>query len=71
VTVTGYDDFGRGRRMSRATVIVRRVGSSSRRIYRTNRRGTVTIRVRPGRHYRVDSRRSGTIRGFPTTVRAR
>ena len=71
VTVTGYDDNGRGRRIARATVYVRMVGSRSRRSYRTNRSGQVTIRVRRGRRYRLDSRRRGLIRGFPTTVRAR
>ena len=70
-TVTGYDDYGRGRRMSRATVIVRRLGTSTRRRYRTSSNGTVSFRVRPGARYRVDSRRSGVVRGFPTTVRAR
>ena len=71
VTVTGYDDFGRGRRVGRATVLVRRIGSSTRRRYRANASGTVSIRVRRGARYRVDSRRSGMVRGFPTTVRAR
>ena len=71
VTVTGYDDRGRGRLMSRATVLVRRIGSSSRRTYRTSSSGTVSFRVRRGQRYRVDSRRAGTVRGFPTTVRAR
>lgn len=70
-TVIGYDDNGRGKRMSRATVLVRRIGSSSRRSYRTNANGTVSFSVRRGQRYRVDSRRSGTVRGFPTTVRAR
>lgn len=71
VTVTGYDDRGRGRRMSRATVLVRRIGSSARRRYRTGSDGTVSFRVRRGQRYRVDSRRGGAVRGFPTTVRAR
>ena len=71
VTVTGYDDAGRGRRMSRARVIVRRIGTSSRRTYRTGSSGTVSFRVRRGARYRIDSRRSGVVRGFPTTVRAR
>jgi hypothetical protein len=70
VSVHGYDDFGRGRRMAGATVIVRMVGSSTRRIYRTDAEGRVSVRVRPGRRYRVDSRRPGTIRGFPIEVRA-
>ena len=71
VSVIAYDDAGRGKRMSRATVIVRRLGSSSRRTYRTGSSGTVSFRVRRGARYRVDSRRSGVIRVFPTTVRAR
>lgn len=71
VTVRAYDDAGGSRRMSRAAVIVRRLGTSSRRTYRTGSRGTVSFRVRRGARYRIDSRRSGVIRGFPTTVRAR
>jgi hypothetical protein len=70
VTVTGYDDFGRGRRVAGATVLVRRIGSRSRRTLRTGRDGTVLVPVRRGR-YRVDSRRRGLVRGFPTTARAR
>ena len=71
VTVRAYNDEGRGSRVGRATVLVRRIGSSRRRTYRANSSGQVTIRVTPGARYRVDSRRSGIIRGFPTTVRAR
>jgi hypothetical protein len=71
VTVTGYDDFGRGRRVAGATVVVRPVRSSTRRTFRTGADGTVLVRVSRGRRYRVDSRRSGFIRGFPTEVRAR
>jgi hypothetical protein len=71
VTVTGYDDRGEGRRMGGATVIVRRVGSRSRRTFRTGADGTVTMRVTRGARYRIDSRRSGTIRGFWREVAAR
>jgi hypothetical protein len=71
VTVTGYDDFGRGRRVAGAAVYVRMIGSSSLRTFRTGADGTVLLAVRRGRRYRVDSRRSGLVRGFPTTVRAR
>jgi hypothetical protein len=71
VTVTGYDDFGRGRRVPGATVVVRAVGSSRRTVHRSGADGTVLVPVRAGRRYRVDSRRAGMIRGFPATVRAR
>ena len=71
ITVNGYDDFGRGRRIAGATVIARRLGTSTRSTYRTGRDGTVLIRVRPGSTYRIDSRASGLIRGFPNDVRAR
>jgi hypothetical protein len=70
ITVTAYDDFGRGRRVSAATVIVREVGTSTRRTFRTATDGTVLVPVSRGKRYRVDSRRGGVIRGFPTTVRA-
>jgi hypothetical protein len=71
VSVLAYDDFGRGRRVAGATVIVRRLGSRTRRTYRTGADGTVAVRVTRGQRYRVDSRRRGLIRGFPTDVRAR
>lgn len=71
VTVTGYDDRGRGRRVAGATVIVRRLGSRSRRTFRTGGDGTVLLRATRGRRYRIDSRRGGTVRGFWTEVRAR
>jgi hypothetical protein len=71
VTVTAYDDFGRGRRVAGATVLVRRLGARRRSAFRTGRDGTVLVRVTRGRRYRVDSRRGGMIRGFPTAVRAR
>ena len=71
VIVTGYDDYGRGRRVPSATVLVRMIGSRTRRTLRTGSDGTVLVAVRPGRRYRIDSRRTGMIRGFPTTVRAR
>lgn len=70
VTVTAYDDFGRGRRVAAASVIVRELGSSARRTFRTAADGTVLVPVTRGRRYRVDSRRGGVVRGFPTTVRA-
>jgi hypothetical protein len=69
--VTAYDDFGRGRRVAGATVLVRRLGARRRSTIRTGRDGTVLIRVTRGRRYRVDSRRRGIVRGFPTVVRAR
>jgi hypothetical protein len=71
VIVTGYDDFGRGRRVGAATVYVRMIGSRTRRTLRTGADGTVLVPVRAGRRYRIDSRRAGMVRGFPTTVRAR
>jgi hypothetical protein len=71
VVVTGYDDFGRGRRVAGATVLVRRVGSSRRTVHRTGRDGSVVIPAARGARYRIDSRRSGYVRGFPTEVRAR
>jgi hypothetical protein len=71
VTVHAYDDFGRGRRVAGATVVVRRLGSRSRRTFRTGADGTVLVRVTRGRRYRVDSRRRGAVRGFPTDVRGR
>ena len=71
VTVTGYDDFGRGRRVAGATVIVRMAGSSRRQTYRTGADGTVVVPVRRGWTYRVDSRRTGLVRGFPIEVRSR
>jgi hypothetical protein len=71
VTVVGYDDFGRGKRIPGATVLVRRVGTTTRQTHRTRADGTVLVRVAPGARYRVDSRRAGTVRGFPTEVRAR
>jgi hypothetical protein len=70
VTVTAYDDYGRGRRVAAATVIVRELGSSTRRTFRTANDGTVLVPVRRGKRYRVDSRRGGVVRGFPATVRA-
>lgn len=70
VTVTAYDDFGRGKRVGAAAVIVREVGSSTRRTFRTANDGTVLVPVTRGKRYRVDSRRGGVVRGFPTTVRA-
>lgn len=69
ITVRAYDDFGRGVRVAGATVLVRRLGSRTRHTYRTGRDGTVTIAVRRGR-YRVDSRRRGMVRGFPTEAHA-
>jgi hypothetical protein len=71
VTVMAYDDFGRGRRVAGATVVVRRLGSRTRRTYRTGADGTVVVRATRGQRYRVDSRRRGVVRGFPTDVRAR
>jgi hypothetical protein len=70
VSVTGYDDYGHGKRVAQAVVIVRERGSSTRRTYRTAADGTVTVPVRMGRRYRVDSRRGGLVQGFPAEVRA-
>jgi len=71
VTVNAYDDRGRARRVAGATVIVRRLGTSTRHTFRAGSDGTALIRVTPGQRYRVDSRARGVVRGFPTTVRAR
>lgn len=70
VGVTAYDDYGNGTRVGGATVVVRQLGSSTRRFYRTGSDGTVLVPVTRGKRYRVDSRRGGVVRGFPTEVRA-
>lgn len=71
VTVSSYDDAGRGQRVAGATVLVRRLGTSVRARFATGRDGTVAIPTTRGARYRIDSRRPGTIPGFWTEVRAR
>jgi hypothetical protein len=65
VTVRGYDDFGRGRRVRGATV--RYDGLSAR----TDRRGVAVLRARrPGR-VRLIAVRRGMVRSFPSVVAVR
>jgi hypothetical protein len=62
VVVRGYDDAGRGRRVSGAAI------RYDGRVARTNRRGVATLRARrPGRLRLVGTRR-GMVRSFPSTV---
>lgn len=71
VTVLGYDDAGRATRVAGATVLVRRLGTTRRQTFRTGSDGTATVAAVAGATYRIDSRRAGLVRGFPTEVRAR
>jgi hypothetical protein len=65
VVVRGYDDFGRGRRVSGA--VVRYDGRSAR----TSRRGVAVLRARRTGRVRLVASRRGMIRSFPSTVAVR
>jgi hypothetical protein len=69
VTVIGYDDFGRGRRIRGATVGVSRPGR--RFSVRAGSDGVATFRTRRGTSIHLTARKRGTIPAFPRTVRVR
>jgi hypothetical protein len=69
VRVTGYDDFGRGRRIRGATVTVRRPGRTFRA--RTGRGGVATFNTRRGIRIRIGAAKRGLIPAYSRTVRVR
>ena len=69
VTVIGYDDFGRGKRIRGATVAVSRPGR--RFSVRSGRDGVAPFRTRRGAATRIAARKRGTIPSFPRSVLVR
>jgi hypothetical protein len=69
-TITGYDDFGRGRRVAHASVRVVRTHGGSR-VVRIDRHGVVRVRVRGGTRVVLSARRHGMVPSFPVGVTVR
>lgn len=65
LVVTGYDDFGRAKRVPNATV---RLTGPTGRNARTSARGVVRLRGLARGRYRAVASAPGTVVSFPTTV---
>ena len=71
ITVTGYDDKGRGVAVAGASVGVRTAGSDAVVRVATGPDGTVAVPARPGAAHTVTATRRGMIPAFPERVTGR